>query len=84
MAQHINRSLGIKRNKLLRYKLIKDLYNKLIAEHPYTPLTKIHEHYIFPIYPISRATLYQVLCTSVTSELRTVESAISAQTTLFD
>lgn len=84
MAQHINRSLGIQRNKLLRYKLIKDLYNKLIAEHPYTPITKIHLHYIFPIYPISRATLYQVLCTSVTTELRNVENAINTQTSLFN
>lgn len=82
MAISINRSLGIQRNKLLRYKLIKDLYNQTIKEHPYTPLTKIHEIYIFPIYPISRTTLYEVLTTSVITELSEIENRINSQTVL--
>ena len=84
MAISINRSLGIQRNKLLRYKLIKDLYNQTIKEHPYTPLTKIHEIYIFPIYPISRTTLYEILYTPITTELQEVENRINSQTKLFD
>jgi len=83
MSISSNRSLGIQRNKLLRYKLIKELYQKTISEHPYTPLTQIHKQYIFPIYPISRTTLYEVLCTSVTSELKNVEDIINSQTKLF-
>lgn len=91
MSVTINRSLGIQRNKLLRYKLIKELYQKSIQDHPYTPTTKILEYYIAPIYPISRTTLYEILCTPVTSELRQIEEAIekqkqikAAQTRLFD
>ncbi len=38
-----NRALGAQRNKLLRYKLIKELYQKTVQEHPYTPITKILE-----------------------------------------
>lgn len=85
-----NRALGVQRNKLLRYKLIKELYQKSVQEHPYTPTTKILEIYIAPIYPISRTTLYEVLCTPITSELKEVEAAIekerqlkAAQTKLF-
>lgn len=73
---NINRNLGVKRNKLLRYKLIKELYNNSVQEHPYTPIIKILEIYIFPVYPISRTTLYEILCTSITAELREVESQI--------
>ncbi len=73
---NVNRNLGVKRNKLLRYKLIKELYNKSVQEHPYTPTTKILENYIFPVYPISRTTLYEILCTSITTELKEVESQL--------
>lgn len=91
MSVTLNRSLGVQRNKLLRYKLIKELYQKSIQDHPYTPTTKILEYYIVPIYPISRTTLYEILCTPVTTELRQIEEAIekqkqlkAAQTRLFD
>lgn len=79
MSVTLNRSLGVQRNKLLRYKLIKELYQKSVQDHPYTPTTKILEIYIMPIYPISRTTLYEILCTSITSELREVEEAIEKQ-----
>lgn len=91
MSVTLNRSLGVQRNKLLRYKLIKELYQKSVQDHPYTPTTKILEYYIVPIYPISRTTLYEILCTPVTTELRQIEEAIekqrqlkAAQTRLFD
>lgn len=83
MSTAINRSLGVQRNKLLRYKLIKELYQKSVQDHPYTPLTKILEIYIAPVYPISRTTLYEVLCTPITTELKKIEDAINAQTKLF-
>lgn len=80
MSKSINRSLGSKRNKLLRYKLIKELYLKYKTED--IPTTVVWRKYICPIYPISRTTLYEILCTSVTSELQKVEEAIKNQTKL--
>jgi len=74
-----NRALGVQRNKLLRYKLIKDLYQKSVQDHPYTPTTKILEIYIAPVYPISRTTLYEVLCTPITTQLKEVEAAIEKE-----
>ncbi len=85
-AKNLNRSIGIQRNKLLRYQKIKELYNESVKAHPHTPLTKILEIYIYPVYPISRTTLYQVLFTSITSELRHIEAQqakIPVQTRLF-
>lgn len=82
MSITLNRSLGIQRNKLLRYKLIKELYNKHKTED--IPTTVVWRKYIFPIYPISRTTLYEVLCTHVTSELKKVEDTIALQTRMFD
>lgn len=80
----VNRELGVQRNKLLRYKLIKELYEQTVKDHPHTPTTKILSEYIYPVYPISRTTLYEVLCTPVTSELRRIEEAIQAQQRLFN
>lgn len=80
----LNKSLGQQRNKLLRYQLIKNLYNETIKQHPHTPLTKILEVYIRPVYPISRTTLYEILCTNVQSELKAVEQQINSQGRLFN
>jgi hypothetical protein len=77
MSVSINRSLGAQRNKLLRYRLIKDLYNKHKTED--IPTTVVWRKYICPVYPISRTTLYEVLCTPITSELQKVEKAINEQ-----
>lgn len=82
MAISVNRSLGIQKNKLLRYKLIKELYEKHKTED--IPTTVVLRKYIYPIYPISRTTLYEVLFTPITSELRAVQAKIDAQTKLFD
>lgn len=82
MSVSINRSLGVQRNKLLRYKLIKELYQKHKTED--IPTTVVWRKYICPVYPISRTTLYEVLCTSVTLELKKVEELIEKQTKLFD
>ena len=86
-APNLNRAIGAQRNKLLRYQRIKELYNESIKLHPHTPLTKILEIHIFPIYPISRTTLYAILCTSITSELKALEvleNTIPVQQKLFN
>jgi hypothetical protein len=62
------------KNKLLRYKLIKELYQEKQRDHQYTPITKILEIYIFPVYPISRTTLYEIMCTPITSKLQEIET----------
>lgn len=80
--QVTNRSLGIQKNKLLRYKLIKELYNTHKTED--IPTTVVLRKYIFPIYPISRTTLYEVLCTPITTELRKLEEIEKQQLTIFD
>lgn len=74
MSSITNRSLGALRNKLLRYRLIKDLYKLHKTED--IPTTVVWRKYICPVYPISRTTLYEILCTPITSELKRVEEAI--------
>jgi hypothetical protein len=81
MANPTNRSIGIQRNKLLRYKLIKELYLKYKTED--IPLTVVWRKYICPVYPISRTTLYEVLYTPVNAELKKIEELQNLQTQLF-
>jgi hypothetical protein len=71
------RSLGIQKNKLLRYKLVKELYQKHKTEDIAT--TVVWRKYICPIYPISRTTLYEILCTPITSELKRIEEIMRDQ-----
>lgn len=71
------RSLGIQRNKLLRYKLIKELYQKHKTED--IPTTVVWRKYVCPVYPISRTTLYEILCTSITVELQKIEDLLQNQ-----
>ena len=70
------RKLALQKNKLLRYKAIKELYSEKVKEHPHTPTTKILEIYIYPVFFISRTTLYQVLATPVTTKLRELEEML--------
>lgn len=72
-----NRSLGIQKNKLLRYKLVRELYQKHKTDD--IPTTVVWRKYIYPVYPISRTTLYEVLCTPITSELKRIEELLSHQ-----
>jgi hypothetical protein len=78
MSISTNRSLGTQRKKLLRYKLIKELYYKHKTED--IPTTVVWRKYICPVYPISRTTLYEILCTAVTIELKKVEDEIKKHT----
>ncbi|RWX00932.1 hypothetical protein [Flavobacterium cerinum] len=70
---------GVSINKLRRYKLIMDIYNEHKNKH--IPLTKILSEYIYPKYPISRSTLYNILFTPVEKELKEAEA--NRQQTLF-
>ncbi len=72
-----NRSLGIQKNKLLRYKLIKELYQKHKTDD--IPTTVVWRKYVSPVYPISRTTLYEILCTPITSELKRIEELMRNQ-----
>lgn len=58
-----NQSKGIQINKLKRYKLIMDLYKQHKTDD--IPTTVVWRKYICPVYPISRTTLYEILCTPV-------------------
>lgn len=59
---------------LKRYKLIKDLYQKYKTED--IPTTVVWSKYIYPVYPISRQTLYEILCTPITSDTRKLEEEL--------
>lgn len=61
-------------NTLKRYKLIKDLYYKHKTEDIAT--TTVLRKYIYPIYPISRSTLYNILCTPVNKMLQELEQEV--------
>jgi len=68
------RSLIAKRNKLLRYKDILDLY--LQHKNEDIPVVRVWRKYIYPQYYISRSTLYTILSTPVINELRKVEDEL--------
>ncbi|MEC4003976.1 hypothetical protein OX283_004855 [Flavobacterium sp. SUN052] len=76
MKKKDKKKFGSERNKLLRYQSIKNLYNEKRKENPYMPTIKIHELYIYPIYFISRTTLYKIFSTSVTTRLREIEELL--------
>ena len=72
MAKLTQRQKGVLRNKLLRYKLIKEFYFKHKTED--IPTSVVLCKYIYTVYPISRSTLYEVLCTPVTKLLKELEN----------
>lgn len=66
-----SQQLGRRLNKLRRYQLILNLYNE--HKTPDIPVSVVWRKYIYPVYPISRTTLYEVLGTAVHKELTRVE-----------
>lgn len=72
MSNVTPQQLGMRLNKLRRYKLILDLYNQHKTED--IPLVVVWRKYIYPVYPISRSTLYEILGTAVVKELAKVEA----------
>lgn len=77
MSSKNPQSQGINLNKLRKYKLIKDLYDKHKTDDIAT--TVVLRKYIYPIYPISRTTLYNILCTPVNKELKELEAEMQTQ-----
>ena len=65
------RQTGIKKNKLLRYKAILDLYNEKKTED--IPVTVVWRKWIYPKFFISRTTLYTILETPVQRELNKIK-----------
>lgn len=68
------KALGARKNKLLRYRIIKELYLKHKTED--IPTSVVWRKYINPVYPCSRTTMYEALGTSISLELRKVEEDI--------
>jgi hypothetical protein len=68
---------GIQVNKLKRYKLILDLYKQHKTDD--IPTTVVWKKYICPVYPISRTTLYTILCTPVNKLLAEIEAKNQTQ-----
>lgn len=58
----------MQRNTLIRYRKIKELYFEHKTED--IPDTVVLRKYIYPIYPISRTTLINVLNTDIEAEFR--------------
>lgn len=71
MGNNSEQKKGIQINKLKRYKLIMDLYKLHKTED--IPTTIVLKKYIQPVYPISRTTLYTILCTPVNKLLAELE-----------
>ncbi|WP_188621510.1 hypothetical protein [Flavobacterium suaedae] len=59
-------------NTLRRYKLIVELYKEHKTED--IPTTRVLRKYIYPKYPISRATLYTILNTPVDKLIKDYEA----------
>ncbi len=77
MTRSQSQQFGIKKNKLLRYKLILNLYKEHKTED--IPVTVVLRKYIYPVYPISRTTLYEVLNTPVEKQLKEIKAIEDSQ-----
>lgn len=71
-------ALTMSNNTLVRYKLIQDLYTKHKNEDIST--AQVLRKYIYPVYPISRVTLYNILNTQVDKQIK--EKQATGQITL--
>lgn len=76
-----SRQLGIKKNKLLRYKSILELYNEKKTDD--IPVTVVWRKWIYPKFHISRTTLYTILETPVQRELNKIKEQEDNQLKLF-
>lgn len=64
--------IGMLKNKLLRYKAIRDVY--LTHKTEDIPVRVVHRRYIYPVFFISIGTLYNVLNTPIDKQLKELES----------
>jgi len=74
--QKRKRIVGRTISKLSRYDLILDLYLKYKTED--IPTTVVLRKYVYPVYPISRTTLYEILNTPVKKELEKAKQEYDA------
>ncbi len=81
MSKRQSQKLGIQKNKLLRYKIVVDLYNKHYSED--IPTTVILRKYIYPQFAISRTTLYTILNTPIEKELKEIQAIEDSQLSMF-
>lgn len=77
MTRSQSQQLGIQKNKLLRYRNILALYQK--HKTPDIPVTVVLRNYIYPVYPISRTTLYEALNTPVEKQLKEIKAIEAKQ-----
>lgn len=71
MTKKEKQQIGVQKNKLLRYKIILELYMAHKTED--IPVTVVLKKYIYPRFPISRTTLYEILRTPVNKELKEID-----------
>jgi len=81
MPMSPNQKKGIKKNKLLRYKDVLDLYNEKKTED--IPVIVIWRKHIYPRFYISRKTLYIILATPVVKELKEIAAIEEQQLQMF-
>ena len=81
MTKSQKQKQGIQKNKLLRYKDVLDLYHEKKTED--IPVTVIWRKYIYPKFHISRTTLYTILATPVTKELKEIRAIEQQQISLW-
>lgn len=68
---------GRKLTTLLHYKNVKALYDMHKTEDIADAV--ILRKYIYPVYPMSRVTLYKILCTPVNKELKELQEEMQTK-----
>lgn len=72
MSTYTKQQLGARKNTLLRYKEIINLFKQKQAENKWMPANAIHAQYIYPRFFVSRATMYEALRTPVERDLKEI------------
>lgn len=69
-GKHPNIANGFRRNVLLRYKAIRDVY--LAHKTEDIPAIVIYRKYVYPQFYVSRSTFYEALSTPIERELKKI------------
>lgn len=81
MTRRQSQKLGTQKNKLLRYQKVLDYYHEVYNED--IPLTRLHAKFIYPKFAISLPTLYKILATPVSKELKEIKAVEDSQLSIF-
>ena len=73
-------AIGIQNNKLQRYRLIMELY--MLHKTEDIPTTVVWRKYIYPVYPISRTTLYTIIDTPINKQIKELQAIKDSQLTM--